>query len=113
MRRGLLRAAVRTFSKLIESHPEFTEAWNKRATLYFMLGEDELSIADCEEVLKRSPEHFGALSGYGQLLIRKGDVERALGYFQRALTINPNMHGVRAIIEQIEVLMEKRRERLI
>jgi tetratricopeptide (TPR) repeat protein len=113
MERGLLRAAVRTFSSLIESHPDFTEAWNKRATVYFLLEEDDLSIADCEEVLKRNPYHFGALSGYGQLMLRKSDPERALNYFERALTVNPNMGGVRANIEALRQLMQERRKRLI
>lgn len=113
MQRGLLRSAVATFSNLIESHPHFAEAWNKRATIYFLLGEDDRSIADCEQVLKRNPHHFGALSGYGQLMIRKGNIDRAVHYFQRALTINPNMDGVRAIVEHIEKLLEKRRERQI
>ncbi len=113
MERGLLRPAVRTFSSLIESHPDFTEAWNKRATVYFLLEEDDLSIADCEEVLKRNPHHFGALSGFGQLMLRKREPERALDYFERALTINPNMEGVRANIELLKRLLPDRGKRLI
>ncbi|MGH8631885.1 MAG: tetratricopeptide repeat protein, partial [Burkholderiales bacterium] len=111
--RGLLRSAVRTFSALIESRPEFTEAWNKRATVYYLLEENDLSIADCEEVLKRNPHHFGALSGFGQLMLRKDEPERALDYFERALTINPNMEGVRANIELLKRLLPDRGKRLI
>lgn len=113
MERGLLRSAVRTFTNLIESRPDFTEAWNKRATVYYLLEEDDLSIADCEEVLKRNPHHFGALSGFGQLMLRKGEPERALEYFERALTINPNMEGVRASIELLKRLLLDRGKRLI
>lgn len=113
MERGLLRSAVRTFTNLIESRPDFTEAWNKRATVYYLLEEDDLSIADCEEVLKRNPHHFGALSGFGQLMLRKGEPERALEYFERALTINPNMEGVRASIDLLKRLLLDRGKRLI
>jgi tetratricopeptide (TPR) repeat protein len=113
MERGLLRAAVRTFSALIDSRPDFTEAWNKRATVYYLLEEDDLSIADCEEVLKRNPHHFGALSGFGQLMLRRGEPERALDYFERALVINPNLDGVRASIELLKRLLLDRGKRLI
>jgi tetratricopeptide (TPR) repeat protein len=70
-----------------------------------------LSLKDCAEVLKRNPRHFGVLSGYGQIYLRKGDLERALDYFRRALSINPNMEGVRSSIGLIEkVLVERRRK---
>ena len=113
MEKGLLRPAVRTFSNLIESRPDFAEAWNKRATVYFLLEEDDLSIADCEEVLKRNPHHFGALSGYGQLMLRKGELDRALGYFERALAVNPNMEGVRSNIELLRRVLREREKRFI
>ena len=106
-----LPAAVETFSRVIGMNPEFAEGWNKRATVYFMLGEDELSLKDCAEVLRRNPQHFGVLSGYGQIYLRKGDLERSLDYFRRALAVNPNMEGVRNSIEVIErVLVERRRK---
>lgn len=106
-----LPGAVETFSRVIGMNPDFAEGWNKRATVYFLLGEDELSLKDCAEVLRRNPQHFGVLSGYGQIYLRKGDLERSLDYFRRALTVNPNMEGVRSSIEVIErVLVERRRK---
>ncbi|HWQ39834.1 MAG TPA: tetratricopeptide repeat protein [Burkholderiales bacterium] len=113
MREGLLRSALRTFSQLIEHNPAFTEAWNKRATVYFLLGQDDLSIADCDEVLKRNPQHFGALSGYGQLMLRRRQPERALDYFERALAANPNMDGVRSTVEMLRRYLIERRGRFI
>jgi tetratricopeptide (TPR) repeat protein len=113
MQRGLLRSAVRTFSQIIDLRPEFTEAWNKRATVYFLLEEDDSSIADCDEVLKRNPQHFGALSGYGQLMLRNGDPELALQYFERGLTVNPNMEGVRSMAALLRRLIEERKGRSI
>lgn len=110
MEAGKLQAAVRTLTRIIEIKPEFTEAWNKRATVYFMLGEDDKSIADCDQVLTRNPYHFGALAGYGQLMLRKSEPRRALEYFERALAVNPNMTGVAASIDLLnEVLARKRR----
>src|SRR5712671_2960730 len=74
MQAGHLKMAVDTFGRVLAMRPEFTEAWNKRATVYFLLGEDDLSLKDCDEVLKRNPQHFGVLAGYGQIYLRKGDL---------------------------------------
>ena len=68
MKEGNVLEAIRIFSDIITKRPAFAEAWNKRATLYFMVGQSELSMPDCEEVLKRVPMHFGALSGYAQMM---------------------------------------------
>ncbi len=108
MQSGKLTGAVGSFTTLIQLAPEFAEAWNKRATLYFMLGENDRSIADCDEVLSREPNHFGALSGYGLLMLRQGEYRRALEYFEQALTANPNMPGVQRNIEMITELLEQK-----
>ncbi|HET9925161.1 MAG TPA: tetratricopeptide repeat protein [Methylomirabilota bacterium] len=103
-------AAVETFTKVIERKPEFAEAWNKRATVYFLMGEHEKSLRDCDEVMKRNPAHFGALAGYGQIYLRLDQPERALEYFRRALRINPNLRGVAEMIPQLEELLTERRK---
>lgn len=113
MRDGQLRKSVDTFTRIIAARPDFTEAWNKRATLYYMLGEDDLSLADCAEVLRRNPQHFGVLAGYGQIYLRRGDMQRALDYFERALAINPNMTGVQAAIDALREIMNRRARRFI
>jgi tetratricopeptide (TPR) repeat protein len=113
MREGRLRFAVDTFNQVIAMRPGFAEGWNKRATVYFLLGEDDLSLKDCDEVLKRNPQHFGVLAGYGQIYLRKGDLQRALDYFEQALAINPNMAGVQASIEAVREIMVKRSRRFI
>lgn len=91
MEMSRLSEAVLTFSEIIRRMPSFAEAWNKRATLYYMLGEYQLSMKDCDEVLKRNSSHFGALSGYGQMHLNLGEFDRAIAYFERALKVNPNL----------------------
>ena len=113
MREGQLRGAVDTFNRVIAMRPDFAEGWNKRATVYFLLGEDELSLKDCDEVLKRNPQHFGVLAGYGQIYLRKGELQRALDYFELAIAINPNMGGVQASIDAVREIMVKRGRRFI
>jgi tetratricopeptide (TPR) repeat protein len=110
---GRLKTSADTFSQVIAMRPEFTEAWNKRATVYFLLGEDELSLQDCDQVLKRNPKHFGVLAGYGQIYLRKGDLPRALDYFEQALAINPNMAGVQASVDAVREILIKRSRRFI
>ena len=66
------------------------------------MGEYEKSLADCDEVLKRNPSHFGVLSGYGQIYLQLNQPERALSYFERALAVNPNMEQVERVIEELQ-----------
>jgi tetratricopeptide (TPR) repeat protein len=102
MREGPLQEALQTFSLVIKLKPDFAEGWNKRATLYFVMGEYRKSLADCDEVIKRNPHHFGALAGYGQIYSRLNQPELALNYFRSALDINPNMHGIEFEIRKLE-----------
>ena len=102
--------AVRTFTRIIERKPEFAEGWNKRATAYFLLGEFEKSLADCDEVMKRNPYHFGALSGYGMIYLQLDEPAKALDYFQRALKVNPNLESINQTVEMLKPLLIQRRK---
>jgi len=103
-------AAIATFSEVIKKKPEFAEGWNKRATLYYLVGEYDKSLADCEEVVKRNPVHFGVLSGFGMIYLQQGKREKALDYFQRALGVNPNLGQVEATVEQLKRTLIERRK---
>jgi tetratricopeptide (TPR) repeat protein len=111
MNSGQFEIALESFNRVVRQKPDFAEGWNKRATLYYLAGETRKSIADCDQVLKRNPNHFGALSGYGQLYLQLGEPEKALQYFERAYAINPGMQGVAVNIEGIKRLLEQKRRR--
>ncbi|MEQ1881101.1 MAG: hypothetical protein ABL878_09035 [Burkholderiales bacterium] len=113
MSRRDFAAAIRTFTQVIDMRPAFTEGWNKRATVYFLMGEDDASLKDCHEVLKRNPHHFGVLAGFGQIHVRRGELETALDYFERTLAVNPNMDGVQLAINAIQRALARRDGRLI
>jgi tetratricopeptide (TPR) repeat protein len=113
MSAGDLQRSIATFTRIIEMKPDFAEGWNKRATLYFLIGDLRKSLSDCDEVMKRNPYHFGALSGYVQIHVRLEHYDRALEYSRRALEINPNLDGVRRNIVVIERLKEQRRRQMI
>jgi Tfp pilus assembly protein PilF len=66
-------------------------------------------LKDCDEVIKRNRNHFGALSGYAQIYLQKGDLDRATTYFERALKINPNLEGVPNALKQLQQKREEKR----
>jgi tetratricopeptide (TPR) repeat protein len=102
MHAGQHAEAIELFSQVIKRNSGFAEGWNKRATVYFLAGEYDKSIADCDEVLKRNPHHFGALSGLGEIYLALDRPSQALVWFKRALEVNPNLLGVEFRIKQIE-----------
>jgi tetratricopeptide (TPR) repeat protein len=111
MEAGRLPESVAVFSEVITRAPAFAEGWNKRATAYYLMGELDRSLADCEEVVKRNPVHFGALSGFGLIYLQKEDLPRAAEYFEKALAVNPNLAQIEAALEQIrEILRQRRRQ---
>ena len=81
--------------------------------MHYLAGDYEKSIADCGEVLKRNPLHFGALSGLGQIYAKLENYDEALKWFRRALEVNPNMIGVELNIEGIRQLQDERRRKQI
>ena len=104
-------AAVQTFSEIIRRKPDFAEGWNKRATVYYLLGDYARSLADCDEVMKRNPYHFGALSGYGMIYMELNEPARALTYFERALAVNPNLESVAEAVQMLRrLLIQQRRD---
>ena len=102
MQAGALDDALATFNEIVRRRPTFAEGWNKRATILFLMGRDEDSLRDCDEVFKRNRVHFGALSGAGQIHMRLGNWQQALEFFQRALQVNPNLVGLEQVITMLE-----------
>lgn len=100
MQQQELETAVATFTRLIEMAPELSEAWNKRATVHWLLGNFPASIADICETVKREPRHFGAYSGLGMIRAQMGEHARAAAAFALAKKWNPHIAGVDAEIER-------------
>ena len=113
MQAGRLEEAIAIFSEIVRRRPAFAEGWNKRATAWFLAGDYRRSLADCAEVMKRNPQHFGALSGYGQIYFRLEQYARAIDYWRRALKVNPNLEGLEQNIESAEQLLKEQRARTI
>ena len=108
MNAGAAQAALVTFNEIVRRKPDFAEGWNKRATVLYFLGRYKESLADCDQVMKRNPLHFGALSGYGQIYLQLDDGDLALAYFEKALAINPGMEGVALNVAALRRLRAER-----
>lgn len=106
MQVGDLESAIGRFGTLIELAPDFAEAWNKRATVYYMTGQYDAAIADCMQVLAREPRHFGALSGLGLIYQARGEDAEALAWYRRALEQNPHMPAIRQRAEALSLEVE-------
>lgn len=113
MQAAALDDALTTFNEIVSRKPDFAEGWNKRATIYFLRGQYEKSLADCDEVFKRNPRHFGALSGAGQIHLQLGNPRRALEFFRRAFDVNPNLDGAAQMIPLLEQHLRKVERRSI
>ena len=81
--------AIRFFNNLIEEDPNFAEAWNKRATAYFMMGDFDKSMLDIVKTLELEPRHFGALDGMSLIFIHQGQFQEALKVYDKMLELFP------------------------
>ena len=90
MERGKFENAIDLFSKVIDESPDFAEGWNKRATVYFLLGDLNKSISDIEETLSLEPRHFGALDGLAEIYLLKDDLLSAAATYKKILEIIPS-----------------------
>jgi tetratricopeptide (TPR) repeat protein len=101
-------SALETFEEMVGLSPEFAEAWNKRATVHWLLGNYQDSLGDIDKTLALEPRHFGALSGRGQVYVDMEEWELALKAFEDALVVYPQMIGPRLNSEAIRLMLEGR-----
>ena len=90
-----LRLATTLLGRLVVERPLWAEARNRCALVHFLLGDDVASVLDIRRTLELEPRHFGALAGLGRIALRNGDGEAALGAFEQALALNPNLDQLR------------------
>ncbi len=106
MQRRDYPTALRSFDRMVEVAPDYAEGWNKRATLYYLIGAYENSLDDIVRTLELEPRHFGALSGRGMILQDLGRSEEALTAFEAALDLNPQMPGARLSVEALRKILK-------
>lgn len=98
--------AIRLLDAIIEIKPSYAEAWNRRATVFFLKHDYGSALADLRQVLAREPRHFAALAGLGAIMQDVGDDKDALAAYRRALDVDPHLKGVgdkvKALTEKVE-----------
>ena len=103
-----LDVALKLLDAVIKTRPDYTEAWNRRATVYYLKNDYGHSLADIEQVLVREPRHFGALAGLGMIMQDIGDEKRALDAFRDALAVNPYLEKVPELVKTLSEKVEGR-----
>lgn len=99
---GAPAEALSILNRLIGANPEFAEAWNKRATLYFMMKKYDDALSDIAKVLDLEPRHFGALAGKGMILERQKKYAAAREAYEEALAVNPTLEQVKSALKDLD-----------
>ncbi|GAB3292344.1 hypothetical protein GCM10027511_05370 [Hymenobacter humi] len=107
MQAGDHTLAIQHFTRLIQLNPDFSEAWNKRATAYYLRGEYRASLADIAETLQREPRHFGALWGKASILQQLNEFRLALQVLSRLARICPHLPGLQEQQLALRELLEE------
>jgi tetratricopeptide (TPR) repeat protein len=100
--------ALKLLDAVIKLRPDYIEAWNRRATLYYLKNDYAHSLEDIQQILIREPRHFGALAGLGFIMQDIGDEKRALEAFRKALAINPHLEKVPEFVKSLTEKVEGR-----
>ena len=102
-----LSKAVEIFTEVIKLDQNWAEAWNKRATVFYMMGKFKQSQEDIDKVLALEARHFGALAGQGLVNIQLKNYEKAILSYQQVKEIYPSMQSPEIMIRRIEELMKQ------
>jgi tetratricopeptide (TPR) repeat protein len=106
MQYGDYNYALRVFDNIIVTDPQWSEAWNKRATVYFLMNEFSNSLDDIDKVLSIEPRHFGALSGQARIFLKLQKYEKAIKSIEKALKFYPLFRS-RELIPEIEKMIKQ------
>jgi tetratricopeptide (TPR) repeat protein len=103
-----LDLAIKLLDAVVKIKPKYVEAWNRRATIYYMKKDYGHALGDIREVLRREPRHFGALSGLGLIMQDIGDDKQALEVYRRALAIHPRLQRIPDLVKTLQEKIEGR-----
>jgi tetratricopeptide (TPR) repeat protein len=100
--------ALKLLNAIIVIKPDYIEAWNQRATIFYLQNDYGHALADIREVLAREPRHFGALSGLGLILQDIGDDKHALEAYRKALAVDPHLEHIPDVVKTLTEKVEGR-----
>lgn len=94
-REEALKGAVLAFERAIDVKPDFASAHFLHAQASLRLGNIEKAVKSVEEAKRSAPFDIGIAFQLGLLYYQTGDLERAAGEFDRAISINDNYSNAR------------------
>jgi tetratricopeptide (TPR) repeat protein len=100
--------ALKLLDAVIKIRPAYVDAWNRRATIFYLKKDYGRALADLREVLRREPRHFGALSGLGLIMQDLGDDKQALEVYRRALAVYPRLERIPEVVKELQQKVEGR-----
>jgi tetratricopeptide (TPR) repeat protein len=106
---GAFDLALNYLNNIVVTKPTYVEGWNKRATLYYVIGHYEESLSDIAETLKLEPRHFGAIAGKGMVMMRLGETQKAIDAFKEALAIDPQLTQIQLQVFLLEDMLNGKR----
>lgn len=102
------KQAIKILDDLVAKFPYYAEAWNRRASVHWQMGQYEKSMADCRRALKLNPHHYGALQGQGVCLLKMGDLPEACKSLRASLKLAPHDTATRQTLRKCEELLRTR-----
>ena len=106
MNGGELSKAYELFSQIIATEPDWSEAWNKRATVLYLMNRYESSLDDIKITLALEPRHFGALSGQALNYIELEQYEKAIESYEAAQKIYPLLDSAKKMIPELQEIIK-------
>lgn len=106
MQEGDHADALAVLDAVVAKKPDFAEGWNKRATVLYLMGDLDRSLADIRHVLLLEPRHFGAISGIGLIEVAKGDTKGAIEAYRKVIEIYPMNATAKQSIESLQKIIE-------
>lgn len=98
--------AMKLLNAVVELQPDFTEAWNRRAYLFYLDNDYKRALGDIRRVLALDPRHYKALEGLGNLLLQLGEKKAALEAYESVLKVHPNLPDAKKARDDLKVEIE-------
>jgi tetratricopeptide (TPR) repeat protein len=108
MSAGAFDLARPLLDRLVSAYPDWAEAWNKRATVFYSERDDAAALLDIQRTLIIEPRHFGAIIGFAQICVRHRRLSEAKAGFEIAYRLHPHIGGLQMIIDDLKTAQHRK-----
>ncbi len=81
--------ALALLDTLIAEAPDYSEAYNQRAFVYFLMKKYDKSLDNLALTLEKEPNHFGAMTGRAIIFLHQGRTRLARKALIEAIEVHP------------------------